>query len=424
MKKGASQVDWAISLGIFLLYLAWFFIFIRPAAEPPERATSLLSIVEEGLASIRWTVEIVPIFVRSNISASNEPIALKYSLGWANNSFAFSDEKFFHQDEQRLYFLASIKNTTNAFTLAHSGLNYSRKNITKDLSSSASSASVNGAGFRADFTDSMLSRITFSNNVKLRSFELKIDGKAIDNSLIRTRTTDSSSILAKYKFTTDAFNHSSIVFAENPRVYNYVDLNLPTESHTLGIEASLENFTNYFADNSNKKEIDYAASGCDTFTGNYVDFYSTANGLSFLMDASSNITVCHSPQALTVNIKLPIKNNSVYRIIAHSGDFSATQGLVNDLTAEFGLPDAIEGVSDELFNITNATAYGSLKTRFGYPAGRDFSFELLNASGATVSLYSLTFPDEFTNVFAKEFDTFILTKFGVLTKHKLRIRAW
>lgn len=45
-KKGASHADWAISLGIFLIYILSLFLIIQPGVEPIYREDTLLGIVE------------------------------------------------------------------------------------------------------------------------------------------------------------------------------------------------------------------------------------------------------------------------------------------------------------------------------------------------------------------------------------------
>jgi len=49
MKKGASHVDWAISMGIFLVFIMLTFIFLRPGTEPVYKGDMLLKVVEDGL---------------------------------------------------------------------------------------------------------------------------------------------------------------------------------------------------------------------------------------------------------------------------------------------------------------------------------------------------------------------------------------
>ncbi len=47
-KKGASHADWAISLGIFLVYILSLFLIIQPGVEPIYREDALLQIVEDA----------------------------------------------------------------------------------------------------------------------------------------------------------------------------------------------------------------------------------------------------------------------------------------------------------------------------------------------------------------------------------------
>jgi len=48
-EKGSTHVDWAISLGIFLVYVLSMFILIQPGIEPIQRNDQLISIVEDNL---------------------------------------------------------------------------------------------------------------------------------------------------------------------------------------------------------------------------------------------------------------------------------------------------------------------------------------------------------------------------------------
>ncbi len=49
MKKGATHVDWAISMGIFLVYVMLMLIFLRPASQPTYSGNTLLDTIYSGL---------------------------------------------------------------------------------------------------------------------------------------------------------------------------------------------------------------------------------------------------------------------------------------------------------------------------------------------------------------------------------------
>lgn len=49
MKKGASHVDWAIGMALFLVYVLLMFIFLKPSTEPTYDENDLLNMVYLGL---------------------------------------------------------------------------------------------------------------------------------------------------------------------------------------------------------------------------------------------------------------------------------------------------------------------------------------------------------------------------------------
>ncbi|MBI2673216.1 hypothetical protein HYX19_03070 [Candidatus Woesearchaeota archaeon] len=49
MKKGASHVDWAISMGIFLVYIIGLIIFLRPGVQPILNGDTLINLVQNNL---------------------------------------------------------------------------------------------------------------------------------------------------------------------------------------------------------------------------------------------------------------------------------------------------------------------------------------------------------------------------------------
>lgn len=49
MKRGASHVDWAISMGLFLVFIMLTLIFLRPGTEPIYKGETIIKIMEDGL---------------------------------------------------------------------------------------------------------------------------------------------------------------------------------------------------------------------------------------------------------------------------------------------------------------------------------------------------------------------------------------
>ena len=72
MKKGATHVDWVISMGIFIVFLLIVLIFLKPGVEPIEKEDTLLDILNIGFDNMtKYNIEktpliIIPINVENN----------------------------------------------------------------------------------------------------------------------------------------------------------------------------------------------------------------------------------------------------------------------------------------------------------------------------------------------------------------------
>ncbi len=63
-KKAASHVDWAISMGIFLLYVLSMFTLIQPGIQPLHKSSELVIIAEDGLKNdIYYNITKTPIYI-------------------------------------------------------------------------------------------------------------------------------------------------------------------------------------------------------------------------------------------------------------------------------------------------------------------------------------------------------------------------
>ena len=78
MKKGNIHVDWAISMGIFMISLLALFLVFKPGIKAIYKEKVLLDIVDEKFKSeVLWTVKKVPIFIKQfdeySIPTDNDP---------------------------------------------------------------------------------------------------------------------------------------------------------------------------------------------------------------------------------------------------------------------------------------------------------------------------------------------------------------
>ena len=63
-KRGASHADWAVSMGIFIIYILSMFIMVQPGAQKVFREDNLIQIVEEGIRNASsYTIERTPLYI-------------------------------------------------------------------------------------------------------------------------------------------------------------------------------------------------------------------------------------------------------------------------------------------------------------------------------------------------------------------------
>jgi len=86
MGKGASHIDWAISMGIFIIYILSLLIFVQPGLEETSDRTILLTILENGFKSYTYhDLEKTPLFINTSSSDGNYNFQIIF-----NNNFPFT----------------------------------------------------------------------------------------------------------------------------------------------------------------------------------------------------------------------------------------------------------------------------------------------------------------------------------------------
>ncbi len=420
MDKGSLEVDWIVSLGIFLVFVSMFFVLVRPfSAEKPDASEALIANLEKNLVkNTTWHVQRVPVIIRSNISG-NEPIIADFQFNWKNMSF--SDNTTFFSAENKLVFVQSLRKGTIAKWVVSSPEPYPQQAFTGDLSATTTSASISGARFGA-FFDGILKDAAHFDRQRITNFNLSLNGVPV-KAESASKETNLTNLVAEYKLSNTEFNHTTFVVAGYPRLYGYVALNEKLEPKNLTIQATLHNYTNYFIDNSLSGQIEGNEEKCVSKFGRYADFYDGLSGVSFITDDSASIEFCTHNTSVSVSIIMALRNGTRYDIIFHEGDYNSSLKYVDAYTATTGLVENLTGLSIELIRQVNGSDYSNLKSAWGFPTGRDFSFELLNGTLAPIYNYTGTSPGR-VNVFTKEFDEPLMDKYGNKAKHRLRVKAW
>ncbi len=421
-KRAASQIDWIMSLAIFVLYLAWFFAYVQPFTIPPEKLGSILTQLSGKLDSnITWTMEVVPIIMYSNISGTDEPVIADFPYHWNETSFSFTTNNTFFLDGDKLFFFLNMTEGKTVHRIAHSTENYSqRTGIQRDLIAASDFASIGSEKMRANFKDSVLTEVIFEEKSLIQKFNATINDVQL---ITENKTFTLSNSVAKYAIQAPLLNHSAYIFADNPRIYTIVKLNKNQETkQNFSIQAIMGNSTKYFSDTS-RGEINYNNT-CLDFLSNYMDFYDEARGITFIFSERANMSLCTENSTLKFVAYYALLNDTRYDIIAHQGAYNNTLKYRNPYKARFGMPELQTGVSYRQLTTLNATGYSTLKRSWNIPPIREFSFSIANSNNTDIFIYEPVPPKGLTNVFAKERRASLLDQYGNYQSIFIRVNGW
>lgn len=95
MKRGSTDVDWVIAIGLFITFLLSILVFLKPGITAPHRPEALLDIVEDGIKQetqiggpgIYWTIYEVPLYLKEKVTSSGcFKIPFEFE-GWKQSDF-------------------------------------------------------------------------------------------------------------------------------------------------------------------------------------------------------------------------------------------------------------------------------------------------------------------------------------------------
>ncbi len=419
-KKGAVEADWIVSIGIFLIYLSFFFFYLTPlTSEQPDVSDALLHNIEENLrANATWHVQRVPVFIRSNLS-STEPVIAPFFFGWQNISF--SDNTTFYRQENKLIFKEALRKGQNLKWVVSSGDSYPQPESLEDLSPTGNGVAIDGSRFQAEF-DGLLTSATHFEKRRISNFSLKLDGSFVSPESAK-KEYNFTAFAAKYKMSSPTLNHTTFVVGGFPRLYSYASPRQNFEPHNLTVLATLHNYTSYFIDATYSGALNYTERTCTSRFSRYVDFYDSLAGVTFIAQDTSNISFCTENASLELSLTMALGNETRYDILFHPGDYNSTLKYIYPYTVNTGLAENLSGISAALIKRLNESDYASLKKAWNFPQSRDFSFELLNGTNFPLLNYSPKSPG-FVNIFTRQFDEVLLEKYGSKTKYRLRVKGW
>jgi len=402
-KRADSQVDWAMSLGIFLLYIAWFFVFIKPQfVEKTNMQSAVQNLENSFIEDIIWRIDKVPILIDSNIINEKEPLIVDFPYDWeAENLYLY---RRFILDNHKLIFLYNLNNTKDILWLIHSDYVYNQPSFSSDLTITETQAS--NPQITVNFQNSLITSVDYGST-SINYFNIYVDNIALNTNIYNY---SNEGIAASYKVYSTA-NNTHYVFSNNKRIYSIINNPSNTELYF-----NLNGYSDYYVNNDNKGSIDYNSTSCTNIISNAIDFYGP-KAIAFIFDKEHQLSFCPSNGTLDFNVKLNSGEN-IYKIILHD-EVDEFLNYTDSYSAHIGFPIKFEGLSSIKINQTFLTNYSEKKSE--WMAERDFNIRInfLNSTSEFGKQSPTT-----ADVFASELKSYIVDEYGNKENVTINTKIW
>ena len=360
-KKAASQIDWIFSMSIFILYLGWFFIFIIPSLQKTEKIESITGNINDALQkNLTWTVQKVPIIIRSNVTVANEPVFVNYTLNWTK--FSMINNNRTYKDQGNLIFLANLTKGNNVFWIVSSKENYTNDTASAQILSNSNYATVSSKSFKVNFKNGLVKNLSYDNDVMIKNSEYYVtNGSLLVNSSSYSRT----ALVSKYHAKSMYYNMTTYIFAHNSRAYQKIKPSVIKKDITFSYE--LGKFDRYYANNLNNKMINYSNPSCGSFSSKYVDFYSSSlsSGITFYSSNISEVRICNTNTTIYVNFTIPVRKLTDFNILTHDGNYNSTINRTDIYSEKIGAKEGVTGISINRTSQLKKNSYETIKQNLG-----------------------------------------------------------
>lgn len=414
-KRGTSQIDWIMSLALFLLYIGWFFAFVTPSIKFDSNKDSFMILLKNDFKNeFNWELQRYPLFIEYNQTTSSKPIIIDYNFD--STEIKFLDETDYIIWNNKLIFLANISPNIKTYWILQgiehdNSYNYYGLNVKNNWASTEN--------FSVSFNQGLIESIVYQEETKIQDIDYEIN--EVNLNPTNYSYTDFG-FVAVYVSTTDNINHTSFIFANNNEVHNFITLENPESTYTFTIEMELDNYPSYYSTNLYYGNIDYSnESQYVNYTHDSVTFYSSNEGFSIFFEDDVEFNITYYNSSLNVEINIPFTGNYEYTYFFHDGNVSSISRT--DYNTKFGVFETLEGVNLE--NIT--TDYDYLKNKWNFP--KDFNILVYENTSAYSYLqdakYEIgTFNPNKRNVYAQTEDVVALNNDGSYSPIHVNYRIW
>jgi len=414
-KRGTSQIDWIMSLALFLLYIGWFFAFVTPSIKFDSNKDSYMILLKNDFKDeFNWELHKYPLFIEHNETGVQKPVIIDYSFN--NTQIKFLDDTDYIIWNDKLIFLAELNSNIETFWILQ-GANHTNSLDYYGLNAKDNWASTEN--FSVNFDDGLIDTIVYKEEEIIDDGSYKINDVAFNPS---NYSYNNFGFMAVYESKTENINHTSFIFANNYEIHNYITQENTESTYLFKIEMELDDYESYYSNNNYYGDFDYDnESQFSNYTYDSVTFYSTGKGLTIFFDDDVELNYTYYNTTLNVVINMLFTGNYEYKYFFHDGDYNTISRA--DYNARFGVVETLEGINLEIIS----TDYDYLKSKWFFP--KNFNILVYENTSAYSHLQDVKYEiGEFNpkrkSVYAQTEDITALNNDGSFTNIHVNYRIW
>ncbi len=430
-KKGmATQVDWAISLAIFLVFTFWFFIVLRQISSPELRMESTVEeIAQRFKDSVAFEYNQIPIYAIADEDISHAPILARNPTNWTR--FVLEEELFSARHGEFLYFMANLTEGTNLFMMRSSEREYDVSAPSEFISKSSDMVTVPSVEFNARFPDNILEEIHFEDVQQLFGMNAYIDGQTVE---FENATEHTPGHLVEHNMTADLFRLRSYAFPENRFLMNMVDFGTIGGDITLSLEFVLPMHEFYHLD----PVVPYSLSNfqdCIEEESKMIDLVDPeGKGIAFafrepVLFEMCDISTIQQQDRMTLTAHIPYspsERRSSRRFVIYSHDAGTPgrlEGILDLDSVHVGARERFVGISGSRLLELRSMDDEELLDLWGIPEDVDFSIDVYDKEEKQLFFFRSSDPRQ-SDVFSRTFRDFLIDEHGEREFVNVNVNIW
>jgi hypothetical protein len=418
-KRGFNQIDWVVSLGIFLLYLAWFFIFLKPYIQVTTDLSPFEGKIRESLRTdLYYEVTKYPVFIQSEKIQNSTIVFLEFNKG-AEKNFMIDENPNYFFFNNKLLTLVDFNNSTNYFWILESSKNYTFENRKLDINRNNNTVTTSKQ-LLTEFENGLLKNLSYKNTQRIKNAEFKIN---LNNFTASRVNITEYNILSEFAAVSQPMTLYTRVIAKNSVIWFEALQNDKDAVNSLIMHFQISGFEAFFSDNNNYGNITYT---CQSYESGFLKLYNDDESLSFILPKDTGIIVCkESANTAGVNITIPVESSKEFFLISGGNDFESED--FRDYNAFYGVKRTIEGIDGLLLH---NMSYEDKKNDWQVLEENNFQVTIWNSTLNNLEKRNTTLltlgnePLTTKEVFVDEYRDFILDNMGELSEVTVSVKTW